>query len=409
MFWNSKKDEKTSDPEKIENFLSRGVENIYPSREFVESKLKKGEKLTMYLGIDPTGPTLHLGHAMALKKLREFQELGHKAILLIGDFTAMIGDPTDKTAARKKLTRKEVLDNAKLYKKQASIFLNFSGANYAEIKYNSEWLSKMYFNEVLELASNMTVEQMLKRDMFELRRKADKPIYIHEFLYPLMQGYDSVAMKIDGETGGNDQTFNMLAGRTLMKQMLGKEKFVITTKLLEDNSGAKMGKTEGNMITFIDSENEMFGKVMSWTDEMIVSGFELVTDIPIDEIANIKKELDSGANPRDAKMKLAREIVSVFYGENSAQKAQDAFTNTFSKGGVPEDIEEVVVPKGTTLVNALMQVEGTVKSRTDLRRLVGAGAVAEIGGDKISDINFSIERDTAFRIGPKRFLKVKVK
>ncbi|HJL55744.1 MAG: tyrosine--tRNA ligase [Candidatus Pacebacteria bacterium] len=406
MFWNSKNDTKTSNPESINDFLDKGVENIYPSREFVESKLKSGEKLTMYLGIDPTGPTLHLGHAIVLKKLREFQELGHKVILLIGDFTAMVGDPTDKTAMRKKLSRQEALENAKLYKKQASIFLNFSGENYAEIKHNSEWLSKMTFEEVLDLASNMTVEQMLKRDMFEERKKQDKPIYIHEFLYPLMQGYDSVMMEVDGEIGGNDQTFNMLAGRTLMKQMLGKEKFVITTKLLEDNLGAKMGKTEGNMIKLTDSANEMFGKVMSWTDKMTTPGFELATNVPSNETAQIKTELESGANPKDIKARLAGEIVSIYHGKNSAQKAKENFENTFASGGVSEDAQEVTVAKGTPLYDV---VSGLVESKTELRRLVESGAVSEMDGNKITDINFKIGKDTTLKIGKRRFLKIKVK
>jgi tyrosyl-tRNA synthetase len=406
MFWNSKNDTKTSNPESINDFLDKGVENIYPSREFVESKLKSGEKLTMYLGIDPTGPTLHLGHAIVLKKLREFQELGHKVILLIGDFTAMVGDPTDKTAMRKKLSRQEALENAKLYKKQASIFLNFSGENYAEIKHNSEWLSKMTFEEVLDLASNMTVEQMLKRDMFEERKKQDKPIYIHEFLYPLMQGYDSVMMEVDGEIGGNDQTFNMLAGRTLMKQMLGKEKFVITTKLLEDNLGAKMGKTEGNMIKLTDSANEMFGKVMSWTDKMTTPGFELATNVPSNETAQIKTELESGANPKDIKARLAGEIVSIYHGKNSAQKAKENFENTFASGGVSEDAQEVTVAKGTPLYDV---VSGLVESKTELRRLVESGAVSEMDGNKITDINFKIRKDTTLKIGKRRFLKIKVK
>jgi len=406
MFWNSKNDTKTSNPESINDFLDKGVENIYPSREFVESKLKSGEKLTMYLGIDPTGPTLHLGHAIVLKKLREFQELGHKVILLIGDFTAMVGDPTDKTAMRKKLSRQEALENAKLYKKQASIFLNFSGENYAEIKHNSEWLSKMTFEEVLDLASNMTVEQMLKRDMFEERKKQDKPIYIHEFLYPLMQGYDSVMMEVDGEIGGNDQTFNMLAGRTLMKQMLGKEKFVITTKLLEDNLGAKMGKTEGNMIKLTDSANEMFGKVMSWTDKMTTPGFELATNVPSNETAQIKTELESGANPKDIKVRLAGEIVSIYHGKNSAQKAKENFENTFASGGVSEDAQEVTVAKGTPLYDV---VSGLVESKTELRRLVESGAVSEMDGNKITDINFKIGKDTTLKIGKRRFLKIKVK
>lgn len=409
MFWETKGDKINTDDRKIQDFLNRSVENIYPNREFVEKELKSGKQLTMYLGIDPTGPTLHLGHAIVLRKLQEFQKMGHKVILLIGDFTGMIGDPTDKTSLRQKLTKKQVLDNAKLYKEQASLFLKFSGENHAEIKYNSQWLSKMNFEEVLELASHMTVEQMLKRDMFEERQKQDKPIYIHEFMYPLMQGYDSVAMDIDGEIGGNDQTFNMLAGRTLMKQMLQKEKFVLTAKILEDTSGAKMGKTTGNMITFQDSENEMYGKVMSWTDGMILAGFELTTNVPISEIESIKKELESGANPKNIKMRLAREIVTIYHGEGKAKSAEENFTNTFSGGGVPEDADEIAVSKNTTLTDAVMQVEGLVKSKSDLRRLVDAGAVADVEGEVVKDINLEIQKDTTLKIGKRRFLKIKVK
>ncbi|MFA6355172.1 MAG: tyrosine--tRNA ligase, partial [Candidatus Paceibacterota bacterium] len=240
--------------EKTNNeLLTRGISSIYPNREFLENKIKKGEKLTIYLGIDPTGPTLHLGHAIPIKKLSELQKAGHKIILLMGDFTAMIGDPTDKGAARKQLTHKQVMTNLKNYKKQASSLISFTGKNPAQIKFNSKWLGKMNFEEVLSLASNMTVQQMLERDMFKKRVEEEKPIYLHEFMYPLMQGYDSVAMKVDGEIGGNDQTFNMLCGRDLMKTISGKEKFVITMKLLEDNSGKKMGKTEGNMIALSDT------------------------------------------------------------------------------------------------------------------------------------------------------------
>lgn len=406
MFLNSKTDKKVSDPEKIEAFLSRGVENIYPSREFLEKKLKSGEQISMYLGIDPTSPSLHLGHAIVLKKLGEFQNLGHKIILLIGDFTGMIGDPTDKTAVRKKLSKEEILKNAKLYKDQASIFLNFSGNNPAEIKYNSQWLSEMKFEEVLDIASLMTVEQMLKRDMFEEREKTGKPIYIHEFLYPLMQGYDSIAMDVDGEIGGNDQTFNMLVGRTLLKQMRNKEKFVITTKLLEDILGSKMGKTESNAISLTDDENNMFGKVMSWTDGMIIPGFELATNVESAEIEKIKTELESGANPKDIKMKLAREIVSIYHGKERGEVAQENFISTFSKGKVPEDIEEVSVTKGISLYDA---ISGLVESKSDLRRLVESEAVREMGGDTITDINFKIEKDITIKIGKRRFLKVKVK
>lgn len=404
MFWD--KDEIITNSDKIEDFLSLGIENIYPNREFLENKLKKGERLSMYLGIDPTGPSLHLGHAIVLKKLGEFQNLGHKAVLLIGDFTGMIGDPTNKTATRKKLSKEQVLENAKLYKKQASIFLNFNHNNRAEIKYNSDWLSKMNFKEVLELASNITVEQMLKRDMFEERQKKGKPIYIHEFLYPLMQGYDSVAINTDGEIGGNDQTFNMLTGRTLMKQMLGKEKFVITTKLLEDGSGVKMGKTEGDIMAFTDDEYEMFGKVMSWTDKMILPGFELATNISKVGLDSIKKELDLDVNPKDIKMKLAFEIVSIFHGKEKAKKAKENFIITFSKGGTPTNMEEIIVEKGADIYDAVSKF---VKSKTDFRRLINDKAISEIYGDKITDMNFKIQKDITLKIGKRKFLKIKIR
>jgi tyrosyl-tRNA synthetase len=225
--------------QKIEELLSRSVENIYPNADALRTELKSGKQLVFYSGYDPTAPTLHIGHGITMLKLRQLQDLGHKVIMLIGDFTGMIGDPTDKSAARQKLTREQVLENCKEYKKQAERILNFGGENSVEVKFNSEWLKKMSFEEVIELSSHFTVQRMLERDMFEKRMKEEKPIYLHEFLYPLMQGYDSVAMDVDGEVGGNDQTFNMLAGRTLMKEIKHKEKFVIATKLLADETGKK--------------------------------------------------------------------------------------------------------------------------------------------------------------------------
>jgi tyrosyl-tRNA synthetase len=338
-----------TDPKKINSFLTRGIENIYPNKDFVRKLFLSGKKLKMYLGIDPTGPTLHLGHAVQLKKLKEFQELGHEVVVLIGDFTAMIGDPTDKSAVRKPLTRRQVLNNSKLYKKQIKNFLKI-GFGGAKIKYNSKWLSKMKFADVVDLASKMTVQQMLERDMFQKRIESNKPIHIHEFLYPLMQGYDSVAMGVDGEIGGNDQTFNMLAGRNLVKEISNKEKFVITTKLLEDNSGKKMGKTEGNMISMIDDEYEMFGKVMSWTDGMILSGLEVCTNISDEDLEKYKKDLESGINPRDLKIILAKEIIKIYHGEEKANKAEQNFIQTFQKGGLPENIEEIKTEKDKNLM-----------------------------------------------------------
>ncbi|HBM46158.1 MAG: Tyrosine-tRNA ligase [Parcubacteria group bacterium GW2011_GWF2_38_76] len=391
--------------EKINQLLTRGVENIYPSVDFLKAKLERGEKPVIYLGIDPTGPTLHLGHAIALKKLGEFQALGCKIILLIGDFTAMIGDPTDKKATRKQLTREEVLNNCKLYKKQASVFLNFKGSNPAELKYNSKWLAKMNFEEVLSLASKMTVSQMLERDMFENRMKEGRPIFLHEFMYPLMQGYDSVAMDVDGELCGNDQTFNALVGRNLMKELKNKEKFVITMKLLTDNAGTKMGKTEGNMLALIDDSNMMFGKVMSWEDSLMWNAFLLCTNVSEQEIEKMKEEIVGGKNPRDIKMRLAYEIVRIYYGDDKAEKAAKDFVNTFQKKEIPDEIEEVNVTVGEMLVDILSAKE-LVKSKSDFRRLVEEGAVS-IDGEKISDFQIKIEKiPVVIKIGKKRFIKL---
>ncbi len=360
---------KKIDASNIEKFLTRGVEKVFPSADFVRARLQEGQPLTMYLGIDPTGPSLHLGHIVALRKLRQFQDLGHKVILLIGDFTGMIGDPSDKSATRQRLTRKEVLQNAKLYKLQASKILRFTGSNAAVLKFNSKWLSKLSFEDVIELAAHFTVQQMMARDMFDRRMKEDKPISISEFMYPLMQGFDSVAMKTDGEIGGNDQTFNMLAGRTLMKEMLHKEKFVLAMKLLVDSAGKKMGKTEGNMITLADSADEMFGKVMSWTDGMIRPGFELLTDEPLDQVDRDLRE----QNPRDVKMALAQEIVEEFFGMKAAEDAQESFIATFQRGSVPLDIPEVHCA-GKTLLEVLVEV-GFVKSKSEARRVFAEGGV----------------------------------
>lgn len=397
-----------TDPKKIEDFLTRGVENIYPNIDYVRKQLLSGKKLTMYLGVDPTGPSLHLGHAIQLKKLSEFQKLGHQVILLIGDFTAMIGDPTDKAATRKQLTRREVLNNCQSYKKQASVFLDF-GWGGAKLKYNSKWFDKMNFGDVLNLASRMSVQQMLERDMFKKRMDEGKPIFIHEFMYPLMQGYDSIALGVEGEIGGNDQTFNMLTGRNLVKEISNKEKFVIACKLLTDSSGKKMGKTEGNMITLNDDEFEMFGKIMSSADGLILSSFELCTNVSIEEIEKIKKEIEGGANPRDAKVKLAKEIVAIYHGQEKADKAEQNFFKTFKEGGIPENIDEVVATNGEAL-SELSVKAGLVKSKGEFRRLVLEGAVSNHEtGDKITDPTWKVISTAVFKIGKRRFLKVVIK
>lgn len=397
----------STDDTAISEVLGRGVENVFPNAESVKSVLKKGKPFTLYLGVDPTGPAMHLGHVIPLRKLGAFQKLGHKVIFLVGDFTAMIGDPTDKGAARKRLTRQEALANCKKYKEQASHFIDFSGSNKAEVRFNSDWLAKMSFADVIELASHVTVDQTLKRDMFEKRIQEKKPLYLHEILYPLMQGYDSVAMDVDGEIGGNDQTFNMLAGRDLAKSINGKDKFVLAMKLLVDSSGKKMGKTEGNMVSLDQKPEDMFGRVMSWPDELISVGFELLTDVPAAEIEKMKKDMASGANPRDFKAKLAEEIVSSVYGKEKAASAREAFFSTFKDGAIPDDAIRASAAKGEKLIDVLLR-EKIVSSKSDFHRLIEGGAISYVGGEKISNSDFKIERPGTLRVGKKRFLTIEV-
>jgi tyrosyl-tRNA synthetase len=391
----------STDKEKIEQLLTRGVENVYPKKEFLEARLKEGKQLSLYLGIDPTGPDLHIGHSIQLRKLREFQDLGHKIILLIGDFTAMIGDPTDKSAARVRLTREEVLKNAENYKEQAGKILDFDGSNPVEVKYNSEWLGKMSFADVVELSSNFTVQQMLERDMFDNRMKEGKPIYMHEFMYPLMQGHDTVAMDVDGEVGGNDQTFNMLAGRTLMKVVTGKEKFVVTSKLLADPTGKKMGKSEGNMIRLSDSSDEMFGKIMSWTDGMIVPGFEILTD---EDYKAVEKELEGDANPREAKARLARTIVAQYFDEAEANAASDRFDALFQKKQVPDEIPEFKLD-GQKTVTEVLVAAGLVKSNSEVRRLVDGKGI-KINENVVESHEQEVSVGDLIQKGKRHFLKL---
>ncbi|MCA9351975.1 tyrosine--tRNA ligase [Patescibacteria group bacterium] len=388
----------STDPHKIETVVTRGVERIFPNEDFLRSRLASGERLTIYLGIDPTGPSLHMGHVIPLIKLAQLQELGHKIILLIGDFTARIGDP-DKKEARHQLTKKEVMDNAKLYKQQASLFLNFSGKNKAELKYNGKWLDRMNFADVINLASQVTVQRMLDRDLFRRRLDAGTPIYIHEFMYPLMQGYDSVAMQVDGEVGGNDQTFNMLVGRDLLKnQNNPKEKFVIPMKLLVDTNGEKMGKTTGNMISFLDSQVTMFNKIMTWSDDMIMLGFELLTDIDLD---GIQKRLDSDENPRDIKFDLAHAIVTRFYNKVDADFAKDIWISVVQQDNQPSDVP-VIELKGDIIETLAI---GSGESKSQIRRSLTEGAI-KVHGEKV-DENHELQSGDTIQVGKKRWFHIK--
>jgi tyrosyl-tRNA synthetase len=393
----------------IDDLLDRGVQEVLPSKRDFSEMLKKG-KLRVYAGIDPTGPTLHIGHIIVLNKLSQFQKLGHEVILLIGDFTATIGDPTDKTSTRRVLTEKEVKNNLKLYVKQASKTLDFKGKNKVKVVYNSKWLKKMSLKDVLDLSSMMTVDQMMKRDMFKTRSDTGKPVYIHEFMYPLMQGYDSVVLDVDVEVGGNDQMFNMMVGREFQKKKNNKEKFCITMKLLTDNTGKKMGKSEGNMVSLLDNSFEMFGKIMSWTDDMIKNGFELCTDKNLSYIEEMVTSLLGGSiNPRDVKLKLAYEITKIYHGEDGANEARENFINTFSKKEVPENIQEIFVNTQTPLSLILLN-EGMVQSIGEFKRLVKEGAVITMDTQqKIDDFNYKIEYPMVVKVGKRRYLDIKVK
>lgn len=391
-------------PEKINELLSRGVENVFPAKEFLEKELKSGRQLTLYTGYDPTAPTLHIGHGITMLKLRQFQELGHKVIMLIGDFTGMIGDPTDKTSARQKLTHEQVLANCKGYKKQASAILDFDGKNSVEVKFNSHWLGKLVLEDITELSSFITVQRLLERDMFQKRIKEAKPIYLHEFLYPLMQGYDSVAMDVDGEVGGNDQTFNMLVGRDLMKDLKHKEKFVLTTRLLTDAAGKKMGKSEGNMVALSDGPEDMFGKVMSWSDEMIAPGFELCTRVPTDEVADMQQDMKSGANPRDFKMRLAYEVVRTFLGNKAAKKGEENFQKVFQEKSRPQDIPELQ-PSNTDIITVLVEAQ-ICKSKSEARQVIAQGGV-KINDQKVGAIDAKVKSGDVVQKGSRFFVKIK--
>ncbi|MEK7151618.1 MAG: tyrosine--tRNA ligase [Patescibacteria group bacterium] len=394
-----------TDKDKINEFLnSRYLEAVFPSKEKAEELMESGKQMIFYLGIDPTGPSIHLGHTIPLLLLKHLAELGHKIILLIGDFTARIGDPTDKEAARTALSKKDVEQNMKTYVGQAK---KIFGEVDFEVKHNSEWLGKMSFADVIKLTSHATVQQMIIRDMFQERIKKEKPIFVHEFLYPLMQGYDSVAMKVDGEVGGNDQTFNMLVGRDLEKEYLGKEKIVFATKLLVDSAtGKKISKTEGGFIAVSDSPEDVFGKTMkSVPDEMIKTVFELCTEKPQEWINDWQERVNKGGNPKDFKEELAYELVRMYHGEKEAQRAKENFEKVFSGGQLPENINEFKIDGAMTIVNVL-QESGMVLFASEAKRLIDQKAV-EINGKTVDDWGMQVESGNIIKIGAHRFLKIK--
>ena len=374
-----------TDPEIITRILEKGVEQILPSKDALRQLLLSGKRLNIYQGFDPTGETLHIGHTVGMRKLEDFRKLGHHVIFLIGDFTARIGDPTDKAASRKMLTKEQVEENMKTYVEQASHIIDIHNSeNPVDILYNSEWHEKLGFGDIINLASEFTVQQMLKRDMFKKRLEADKPIHLNEFLYPLMQGYDSVMMDIDIEVGGNDQLFNMLAGRDMVFNHLNKEKFVLAGKLLEDPNGEKMGKTTGNMIRMDDKPEDIYGKVMGFTDGMILRAFEILTTASLEELDNYKKRLESGENPINLKKELALRVTEEITSEEDALKGQKYFEEVFQKKEDSEIIEEKTVAQKEISITDLLVEVGFAISKSSARRLIEQGAV-KINNEKAND------------------------
>ena len=393
----------------IDEILTRSVAEILPSKELLKKELISGRKLRIYIGADATGPALHVGHATNYMILEKFRKLGHKIIILIGDFTARIGDPTDKTAVRVQLTREQVVEHTKSWLKQLAPIINFDDKeNPVEIVYNHDWLSKMTFEDVVNLASNFTVQRMLERDMYEKRMKENKPIYLHEFLYPLMQGYDSVHLDVDIEMCGNDQKFNALAGRTLLQRYKNKEKFVFITTLLENPiTKEKMMSKSLGMGVFLDmTPADMYGKMMAQPDENIPQLFTDCTYLSLEEISKIKEGLqDKVVNPRDIKSRLSFEITKIYHGEVKAKAAEEEFEKTFTKGGVPDDMLEVKLGKNDMLADLVVKA-GIVPSKTEWRRLVKDGAVRAEDDSKITDPNYLPERTVVLKIGKRRFVRV---
>ena len=390
------------------DILSRGVED-FVSPEDLEQKLQKslasGKQLKVKLGADPSRPDLHIGHAVVLRKLRQFQDLGHQAILIIGDFTASIGDPTGRNKTRPSITLEEARDYGKSYLDQASIILN---TDRLDVVHNSDWLDTMNFSQVIKLAAQVTVAQMLERDDFSQRYKGGTPISVHEFLYPLAQAQDSVHLHSDVELGGTDQLFNLLMGRELQKKSGQAQQIIMTLPLLEGTDGVeKMSKSYDNYIGLSDSPEEMFGKVLSIPDEMIIKYLTLTTNLPMDEIKHIETKMKSGENPRDFKRQLGRELVKVYYDGDSATAAQQAFDNLFIKKDIPDEMPELSVESADETLLSLLDRSGLFTSKGEIRRLIKQNAVS-IDGEKVQDEFFPFNTRGSFVIkaGKRKFIRI---
>jgi len=389
--------------------IKRGAQEILIEEELVK-KLNTNKPLRIKAGFDPTAPDLHLGHTVLMNKLKQFQDLGHQVLFLIGDFTGMIGDPTGKNITRKPLTREQVLENAQTYQQQVGKILDL---NKTEICFNSQWMDKLSSSELIQLAATHTVARMLERDDFSKRYANNQPIAIHEFLYPLVQGYDSVALKSDVELGGTDQKFNLLVGRELQKHFGQTPQIVLTMPLLEGTDGVhKMSKSLGNSIGISDQPIEMFGKIMSISDTLMWRYLELLSFKPLSEIESLKKAASEGKNPRDIKIDLAKELIARFHDQNAAEFAHQDFIQRFSQNQLPDDLPEITVnaPQGFLKIANLLKEAGLVATTSEAMRQIDQGAV-KINGEKITDkqLQINVGSQQVYQVGKRHFAKVLVK
>ncbi len=385
--------------------IKRGAEDCLPEADLIK-KLKSGRSLRIKLGMDPTAPDLHLGHTVVINKLRQFQDLGHQVLFLIGDFTAMIGDPTGKSATRPALSENEIKNNAKTYQEQIFKILD---PDKTEVMFNSTWMSKMTSADMIKLAAQYNVARMLERDDFNKRYKSGQSIAVHEFLYPLVQGYDSVAMKADIELGGTDQKFNLLVGRELQKAYGQEQQCILTMPILEGLDGVqKMSKSLSNYIGIFDSPDEMFGKIMSISDDLMWRYFELLSFRSLDDIAKLKQSAEEGRNPRDIKFELAEELITRFHNKQSAIAAQEAFIARFQKGQLPDEIPEVTLSTDNPIgIANVMKDAGLVSSTSEGYRMIKQGAV-KIDGEKMQNKDLKLDKgfNSIVQVGKRRIAKI---
>jgi len=394
-----------TNPKKIEAALTRRVNEILPTKQAFKKLISK-KRIRLYLGIDPTGTRLHLGHSIALRKLMEFAELGHESILLIGTGTVLAGDPSERDKSRPHITEKEIKKNMDTWKKQASKILDFSKI---KIKHNGDWLLKLDLAGILKIASKISAVRLFQRDMFQRRIKAKDTVWMNETLYPLLQGYDSVAMDVDLEIGGTDQSFNMLIGRELQQKMNNREKFVLTVPMILGTNGKQMSKTSGNCIWLADSPQEMFGKIMSMPDNMIISYFNLLTDLPLKKIDQYKKELKAKKiNPKILKEKLGFEIVKFYHSKREAKMAQKEFSRIFKENKLPDKINVVSVRKKEMKILDLLVKTGLTSSKSEAKRLVNQKGVKidEKTEDDWKKV-IKVRKGQIIQIGKRRIVRIK--